>query len=51
MNNQETYPWHAANVFAILETDGTQMRSRLYEAISAIEQRDVHSSVFRKKAL
>lgn len=38
MNKQETYWWQAAYMFAILETDEAQIRSRIYEAIAAIDQ-------------
>jgi len=33
------YPWQVEYVSAVLETDGTEMRSRIYAAIAAIEQR------------
>lgn len=39
MRNPPTYPWQMAFVFAILETDENKMRSRLYDAIAAIERR------------
>jgi hypothetical protein len=39
MRRPATYPWQMAYVFAILETDESTMRSRLYEAIAAVEQR------------
>jgi hypothetical protein len=38
MNNPETYRWQTAYAFAILETDEAQIRSRIYEAIAAIDQ-------------
>ena len=39
MRNPPNYPWQMTYVFAILETDENKMRSRLYDAIDAIERR------------
>lgn len=39
MRNPPTYPWQMTYVFAILETEENKMRSRLYDAIAAIERR------------
>jgi len=35
----DTYPWQAAYRAAVLETDPAAMTLRIYEALSAIEQR------------
>jgi hypothetical protein len=39
MTNPETYGWQAIYVRAILETDDLLITERIYEALSAIEQR------------
>ena len=39
MTNPETYGWQAVYVSAILETDDLLITGRIYEAISALEQR------------
>ncbi|MGA2431117.1 MAG: hypothetical protein ABSH13_21650 [Candidatus Acidiferrum sp.] len=39
MSKPEPYLWHAAYTYAILETDESKMRSRLFDAIAAIEPR------------
>jgi hypothetical protein len=39
MRRPATHPWQMAYVFAILETDESKVRSRLYEAIDAVERR------------
>ena len=39
MRRPATYPWQTAYMFAILETDESKGRSRLYEAIDAVERR------------
>jgi hypothetical protein len=39
MRRPATYPWQTAYMFAILETDESKVRSRLYEAIDAVERR------------
>ncbi len=39
MTNPETYGWQAVYVRAILETDDLLITGRIYEAISALEQR------------
>jgi hypothetical protein len=36
---EELYLWHAAYNAAVLETDVSQMPTRYYEALAAIEQR------------
>jgi hypothetical protein len=39
MTNPETYGWQAVYVRAILETDDLLITGRIYEAVSALEQR------------
>ena len=39
MTNPETYGWQAVYVRSILETDDLLITGRIYEALSAIEQR------------
>jgi hypothetical protein len=39
MTNPETYVWQAVYVRAILETNDLLITGRIYEALSAIEQR------------
>jgi hypothetical protein len=39
MRRPATYPWQTAYMFDILETDESKVRSRLYEAIDAVERR------------
>ena len=39
MKKLSTYPWRAAYVSAILETDDAQIIERIYKAIAAIELR------------
>ena len=39
MTNPATYGWQAVYVRAILETDDLLITGRIYEAISALEQR------------
>jgi hypothetical protein len=45
MTNPEIYGWQSVCVRAILETDDLLITGRIYEAISAIEQRRRLSSV------
>ncbi len=39
MTNPESYDWQSVYVRAILETDNSLITGRIYEALSAIEQR------------
>ena len=39
MTNPEIYSWQSVYVQALLETDDSLMTERIYEAISALEQR------------
>ena len=39
MNNQPNYPWQEPYTAAIWETDDLLMDGRIYEALSAVEQR------------
>jgi hypothetical protein len=39
MKNPEIYGWQSVYVRAILETDNSLITGRIYEALSAIEQR------------
>ncbi len=39
MTNPETYGWQAVYIRAIVETDDLLITGRIYEAISALEQR------------
>jgi hypothetical protein len=39
MTNPEIYGWQSVYVQALLETDDSLMTERIYEAISALEQR------------
>jgi hypothetical protein len=39
MNNLATYPWQTVYVSAVLETNPSLLANRVYEALSAIEQR------------
>jgi hypothetical protein len=39
MSEPETYSWVPAYLSAVLETDNARMPTRVYEALTAIEQR------------
>jgi hypothetical protein len=54
MTNPEIYGWQSVYVRAILETDDLLINERIYEAISALEQRrlsPVESNSYEDRAL